>query len=510
MFAGLFVANEAQAGQLVDIDDSSVFVKQQTSKTCTLCSAEMMVRRASILLGNTDWEDIEEWGFRSYAWEEGAGLRNNFWYNGIHVEHGWLSGGSSNWNTLISLLEEHPEGIVIYNTGRPHAVLLTDYTDGTFYIADPSNAVASGRIPISYASGGVSVTSVTQYWYVSSPWIDPSPYKIVFDFMGGEGGTTLAYFRYGIDVFFSDERGTKPITSVTVPYKKHYNFESYVGDGWSGGDYGERYVYSDGTFASDLCWDITNDLTLYATWSRVNPITLDIDSGEGLESRNIYFYKGYNEFYTDYECTRPISSIEVPSKLGYSFLHYYGDGTSGGDYGERYIYADGTFAGDLCWDITKDATLYPMWSKLTLESIELIKQPYRLSYTVENDLPDVSGGVLQLNYAEGDVQETELTSDMISGYNRHEVGEQQITVDYEGVKTQYTVSVSDCELGDVNLDGKVNANDAIFILMHAYFPDDPAYDIGLQFADFNRDGSADYKDAVQLLMHVCFPDEYEI
>ena len=46
------------------------------------------------------------------------------------------------------LLAEHPEGIVLYDRSRPHAVLLTDYTDGVFYCSDPAGNISSGRIPL--------------------------------------------------------------------------------------------------------------------------------------------------------------------------------------------------------------------------------------------------------------------------------------------------------------------------------------------------------------------------
>ena len=45
---------------------------------------------------------------------------------------------------LIQLLAEHPEGIVLYDRRQPHAVLLTDYTDGVFYCSDPAGSVSSG------------------------------------------------------------------------------------------------------------------------------------------------------------------------------------------------------------------------------------------------------------------------------------------------------------------------------------------------------------------------------
>ena len=44
---------------------------------------------------------------------------------------------------LISLLEQHPEGIVLYDRTQPHAVLLTDYTNGIFYCSDPAYSSAA-------------------------------------------------------------------------------------------------------------------------------------------------------------------------------------------------------------------------------------------------------------------------------------------------------------------------------------------------------------------------------
>ena len=50
--------------------------------------------------------------------------------------------------TLITLLSQHPEGIVLYDRSQPHAVLLTDYTNGNFYCSDPAGNISSGRIPL--------------------------------------------------------------------------------------------------------------------------------------------------------------------------------------------------------------------------------------------------------------------------------------------------------------------------------------------------------------------------
>lgn len=78
---------------------------------------------------------------------------------------------------LKLLLDEHPEGIVIWGKyatkyGGAHAVLLTSYDeDGQFYCADPANPNISGEIPLTQsvdAKDGESDTDIlnriTQYY----------------------------------------------------------------------------------------------------------------------------------------------------------------------------------------------------------------------------------------------------------------------------------------------------------------------------------------------------------
>ena len=62
-----------------------------------------------------------------------------------------------------------------------------------------------------------------------------------------------------------------------------------------------------------------------------------------------------------------------------------------------------------------------------------------------------------------------------------------------------------CVLGDLTSDGKVNSDDAIFLLRGVLFPD--TYDLE-QFCDFDGNGKTGSDDAIFLLRHVLFPGTY--
>lgn len=167
------------------INDEEVFVKQQTSYTCTLVSAEMMLRRKAIILGLEDWDKITETELRPYGWAEGYGLWFDFDYTlndvTMHVHnHDFVSTtASGRVSELIELLETHPEGVEIYHDtpAKSHAILITDYTDGVFYCADPAGP-KNGRIKLTESTlYGIDdcytdeeiIGICRDCWYISSP-----------------------------------------------------------------------------------------------------------------------------------------------------------------------------------------------------------------------------------------------------------------------------------------------------------------------------------------------------
>lgn len=185
MLCSCFVVANVQGATFNDINQSGVFVKQQTNYTCTLAAAVMLVRRTAMAAGNNNWGSITESAMRGTAWLEGSGLYYNFTYAGVSVGHASISGDVR--LAYINLLNKYPQGVVAYNPGwnnQSHAVLLTDY-DGktdTFYCSDPANGAANGRIPLTSSSikgqgangQNDKLSVLTEYWYVKSPSVNIS------------------------------------------------------------------------------------------------------------------------------------------------------------------------------------------------------------------------------------------------------------------------------------------------------------------------------------------------
>jgi len=159
------------------VNDEDVFVKQSRSGRCTLASAVMMLRRRAIIDDVDEWDEISEDTTEEIAWTS-AGLYNNFTFMDMIVGYGTFSGDyDEKKELLLSLLEEHPEGISVYNRDQEkmHAVLVTDYdeADDVFYCADPAGGIEAGRIPIVYAwlpgeTQEERIENLDNYWYISN------------------------------------------------------------------------------------------------------------------------------------------------------------------------------------------------------------------------------------------------------------------------------------------------------------------------------------------------------
>lgn len=77
--------------------------------------------------------------------------------------------------------------------------------------------------------------------------------------------------------------------------------------------------------------------------------------------------------------------------------------------------------------------------------------------------------------------------------------------DFKNVAGKITV----CSVapGDVDGNESIDKDDAIYLLMHSFFPED--YPVN-QEADYTGDGEVNKDDAIHLLMHTFFPDDYPL
>lgn len=173
----ILIAVPAAAGAVSAFPDS-LYLTQNTSGTCTLCSATMMIRARMYLSNNNNWSKVTENDVRNYGWLSGVGLYWSWTYkyndSSISVGRKAVSNGITA-DELKAILDDHPEGIVLYVASVPHAVFLTDYEGDTFYCADPSSYYSGRRMPLadSYTASRIGdqaevLERVSSYWYVSS------------------------------------------------------------------------------------------------------------------------------------------------------------------------------------------------------------------------------------------------------------------------------------------------------------------------------------------------------
>lgn len=175
----------AGAASFGEINNSEMFYCGNDYGACNLAALTMLLRRVYVGLGR-DWKTVTQDSVQSACCMSGSyGLLNSSTYynstypqfltESVNIESASFSGGES---ALKSLLEAHPEGILLYNGNYPHGLLVTDYSNGQFYCVDYDwgtygNAAlqtnSAWRTPLKEScKNKVTPENATKYWYVSS------------------------------------------------------------------------------------------------------------------------------------------------------------------------------------------------------------------------------------------------------------------------------------------------------------------------------------------------------
>ena len=201
----------------------SIGLTQQTDYTCTLAAAAMMLRARMYRSGNEKWTSITESSIQSAAWTT-DGLKWSWKYsidgNTMSVSHKTCSGMTV--SSLKKLLDEHSEGVILYDRSKPHAVLACDYAGDTFYCFDPWRGYSGRRILSNSTMSSLGnqtqiLSAIDDYWYVSSYSISPSAsYALDLNgFLDGVETTDLGDFCT-VDVYIN---GKLELSGVNDYYK---------------------------------------------------------------------------------------------------------------------------------------------------------------------------------------------------------------------------------------------------------------------------------------------------
>ena len=162
------------------INAEDIFFAQAAGRGgCTVVAAAMMARRKAVMSGvsKSTWSLLTEDNLRAdrSIWVYGAGLFRNFAIldmNICQVNFDSDAMAASKKKKLISLLEQHPEGIAIYSKygGKAHAVLLTDCIDDVFYVVDPvygkKVTMAESTLYSKSATQTSRLLALDSYWYI--------------------------------------------------------------------------------------------------------------------------------------------------------------------------------------------------------------------------------------------------------------------------------------------------------------------------------------------------------
>lgn len=188
---------EVKKYMVADFNDPSLYEHQIPGDSkCYKVSTVNLLRRKAVINGNDNWQNINQESYSNQITVDGVSVKESVYYNDDTGKYNVFTIANDDANAvfgegpyppagkgfkslsndekvtrLLSLLDNHPEGVVIHSTILPtcgqHAILITDYevkADGQlqFYCSDPARQ-GGARIRIEdslYYSSGDSVSDM--------------------------------------------------------------------------------------------------------------------------------------------------------------------------------------------------------------------------------------------------------------------------------------------------------------------------------------------------------------
>lgn len=321
----------------------------------------------------------------------------------------------------------------------------------------------------------VSMQSTTKAGYVSIPG-----YKVVYDANGGTGAPESQTKSKNDFVYISS----------AIPERSGYSFL-----GWAKSANAEKADYEAGDKYSENA-----DVTLYAVWKKdeiiAGEIGLSIGSLEAKPGDEI-------EVPISISGNRGINALEFDLLFDNTKLKYVGSGLKPApDNGEDQEAEPYTLDKFMFIPFNPDAATdsvgfaFVAVAENLLGNGEFAFVKFKVLETAEDGVTGLSLVPKVATQLYGSAMEDAKLE--VNSTN----GSIEITSEGSGEEPSQL-------LGDANLDGTVDINDAILVLQYSMFPDDyPIYYQG--GVDFTKDGSVDINDAILLLQYSMFPDDYPI
>ena len=145
---------------------------------CILTATRMMIRRAAIINGCKEWQEITNEALRPDATVDGCLLSSfSFKAEGLKYKVGYGEFEGEDDGARIAefekLLKKHPEGVVVHGDWAAeygmHGVLLVDVKDGTPYAMDAAMNMGMFNEGIQKWSDTTMLEpcACTRYWYIT-------------------------------------------------------------------------------------------------------------------------------------------------------------------------------------------------------------------------------------------------------------------------------------------------------------------------------------------------------